>query len=63
MIKVLPAQPKSNYTDLRLPDGTLVGRYDPARGVLEVRKKGATHYFDLAVKKPKKVLDNNVSLV
>lgn len=45
------------YKDLRLPDGRYVGRYDPARGVLEVPCGGRNkHYFDLALLSPVDVL-------
>lgn len=39
--------PKPQYKPLRLPDGTLAARYDPLRGVLEVKCQGMKYYFDL----------------
>ena len=46
VVKVtLPPQ----YEEIRFPDGTLVGRIDPHRLVLEVRRKGTLYYFDLAL--------------
>lgn len=37
------------YVELRFPDGKLAARYDPRRGILEIRNRGATIYFDLAL--------------
>lgn len=37
------------YVDLRYPDGKLAGRYDPARGILEIQRAGAKYYFDLTL--------------
>ena len=37
------------YLELRFPDGKLAGRYDPVRGILEIRRNGVNVYFDLAV--------------
>jgi hypothetical protein len=37
------------YVDLRYPDGKIAARYDTARGILEMRHRGATVYFDLAL--------------
>ena len=37
------------YVDLRFPDGKIAGRYDAQRGILEMRHRGATVYFDLAL--------------
>lgn len=67
MINVLPthhrplkAQPQ--YIDLRLPDGTHSGaRFDAARGVLEIRRKGVTYYFDLTLMDSNEVVDKSVS--
>ena len=39
--------PSSQYIELTYPDGFVAGRFDPTRGVLEIRRKGALHYFDL----------------
>jgi hypothetical protein len=36
------------YQDLKWSDGKLAGRYDPARGLLELQRRGATEVFDLA---------------
>jgi hypothetical protein len=52
------------YVDLRFPDGKIAARYDPVRGILEMRHKGAMVYFDLvvcgvsAVEEPPKVAYN-----
>jgi hypothetical protein len=40
---------RAQYTDLRTPDGALAGRYDPQRGVLEIKVNGSKYYFDLAM--------------
>ena len=41
--------PTPHYVELRYPDGKLAARYDPVRGILELRQRGATVYFDLAM--------------
>jgi hypothetical protein len=38
----------SPYKDMRLPDGSLAFRYDPARRIVEIQLRGKKHYFDLA---------------
>ena len=37
------------YVDLRFPDGKIAARYDTTRGILEMRHRGATVYFDLTL--------------
>lgn len=42
--------PRSQYTALRLPDGTHSGVcVDVSRLVLEIQRKGVRYYFDLAM--------------
>ena len=37
----------SGWVDLRAPGGRLLARYDPGRGLLEVRRSGDAVIFDL----------------
>lgn len=39
--------PQPHYVDLRSPDGRLLARYDPTRGILEIAQRGTKYYFDL----------------
>ena len=36
------------WVELRMPSGKLVGKYDPHRGLLQVRVRGEVQTFDLA---------------
>lgn len=38
-----------SYIDVRGADGRLLFRYDPARGLVEMRVKGELHVVDLTV--------------
>lgn len=38
------------YVDLRYPDGKLAAKYDPTRGILEIKHRdGTKFYFDLTL--------------
>lgn len=39
--------PQARFVDLRLPNNKLVAKYDPRRGVLELKIDGALCWFDL----------------
>lgn len=38
---------RNSWVDLRAPGGRLLARYDPGRGLLEVRRSGDVVMFDL----------------
>lgn len=40
--------PQPQWIDLRSPQGKLLGRFDIQRGLLEIKRRGQAHRFDLS---------------